>query len=174
MENQRQTKKEFADMKNVVVYYSMGGNTGYVAEKTADKLGADLIRLEPEKNYPDKGFKKFLWGGKSAVMGEEPLLKPYEFDESLYDRIIFGFPVWAGSFAPPIRSFISENRKSMLGKQFAAFACYAGSGADKALEKLKKFLGIAQLDAELVLIDPGDQRMPEKESKIQEFIDKLK
>lgn len=36
----------------------------------------------------DKGAKKFLWGGGSAVMGEKPILKPYEFDGSKYDEIM--------------------------------------------------------------------------------------
>lgn len=47
-------------MKTAIVYYSMGGNTEFAAKKIADKIGADLIRIEPEKAYPDKGFKKFL------------------------------------------------------------------------------------------------------------------
>ena len=160
-------------MKNVIVYYSMSGNTEYVAAKVADKLGAELIWLEPEKDYPDKGLKKFLWGGKSAVMGEQPKLKPYEFDAGQYDRIIFGFPVWASSFAPPIRTFIAENKKSLLGRQFAAFTCFAGSGAQKALDKLKKYLGVTELDAELILVDPKDKPSQENAAKLQEFIEKL-
>ena len=69
-------------MSTAVVYYSMLGNSEMVAEHIAGGLGADVIRIEPDKAYPDKGAKKFLWGGRSAVMGEKPILKPYEFDES--------------------------------------------------------------------------------------------
>ena len=29
------------------------------------------------KAYPTKGFRKFLWGGKSAVMAEKPKLLPF-------------------------------------------------------------------------------------------------
>ena len=63
-------------MKTAIVYYSMSGNTKYVADKIADKVKTseevDIIRIEPKKAYPDKGAKKFFWGGKSAVMGENP------------------------------------------------------------------------------------------------------
>ena len=69
-------------MGTVIVYYSMLGNCEMVAEKIAEKLDADIIRIEPDKSYPDKGAKKFLWGGKSAVMGERPALKPYKFEAS--------------------------------------------------------------------------------------------
>ena len=66
-------------MKTAVVYYSQSGNTEETARKIAAITGADLIRLEPEKAFPDKGFRKFFWGGKSAVMGDEPPLKPVNF-----------------------------------------------------------------------------------------------
>ena len=55
-------------MKTVIVYYSMSGNTKYVADKIAEKLHADIIRIEPVKAYPNQGAQKFIWGGKSAVM----------------------------------------------------------------------------------------------------------
>ena len=58
-------------MNTAVVYYSMSGNTAYAAKKIAAELGADLIEIKPEKQYPDKGFRKFFWGGKSAVMAEK-------------------------------------------------------------------------------------------------------
>lgn len=100
-------------MRTAIVYYSMSGNTKYVADKIADgikDLGeVDIIKIEPKKAFPDKGAKKFFWGGKSAVMGETPALEPYEFSIEKYDRIIFGTPVWASTFVYPFRTFINEN-----------------------------------------------------------------
>ena len=63
-------------MKTAIVYYSMGGNTALAAGKLAEGLDADLIEVKPVKAFPDKGLKKFLWGGKSAVMAETPALQP--------------------------------------------------------------------------------------------------
>ena len=71
-------------MKKAIVYYSMSGNTEYVAKYIAEKVNVDLIRIEPKKQYPNKGFRKFFWGGKSALMGETPELESYSFDESKY------------------------------------------------------------------------------------------
>ena len=67
-------KNERNAMKTAVVYYSLTATEDYAAKRIAEKLDADLIRLEPEKAYPDSGFRKFFWGGKSAVMGETPAL----------------------------------------------------------------------------------------------------
>ena len=63
-------------MKTAIVFYSMSGNTAMTAEKLAEALSADLIEIRPQHAYPDKGFRKFLWGGKSAVMAETPELEP--------------------------------------------------------------------------------------------------
>lgn len=164
-------------MKTAIVYYSLEGNTQYTAEKIAEILKgsceADVIRIKPEKSYPDKGFKKFFWGGKSAVMAETPALQPYEFDAAQYDRIIFGTPVWASTFTPPIRTFINEN-PAVKEKQIAVFTCFSGGGADKALKKLQAFLGIEKFEAELILVDPKVQVKEEDDAKIAEFCEQLK
>lgn len=160
-------------MKTAIVYYSMTGNTDYVAKKISDKIGADLIKIEPKKEYPNKGLRKFIWGGKSAVMGETPALEPYEFDGEKYDFIIFGTPVWASSFAPPIRTFIKENKEKLDGKKFAVFLCYMGGGAEKALEKLEKYLKIDRFEAQLILIEPKENETEENKGKMEEFCKKI-
>ena len=151
----------------------MSGNTEYVAKYISEKIDADLIKIEPKKEYPNKGIRKFIWGGKSAVMGDTPALEKYEFDSSKYDYIIFGTPVWASSFTPPIRTFIKENKENLKGKKLAIYICYMGGGADKAIEKLKKYLGINQFDAELILIDPKDKKSDEKDERITKFCEEL-
>ena len=159
------------DMRTIIVYYSLEGNTEYAAKRVAAELGADLLRLEAKKAYPDSGFKKFFWGGKSAVMAETPELLPYSFQASEYDRIVFGFPVWASNVTPPIRTFVKENKLS--GKRIAAFACESGAGAEKSFGKLKAALGIESLEAELILIDPLTKPSEENDRKIKSFCSKL-
>ena len=160
-------------MTTAIVYYSMSGNTKYVADKIAEKLHADIIRIEPVKAYPNQGAQKFIWGGKSAVMGEKPALQPYEFSVEKYDSIILGTPVWASNFAPPIRTFIKEN-PDIHGKKLAVFTCFSGSGADKAIEKMKKYIGIKEFEAELILIDPKENIKVEDDEKIDVFCQRLK
>ena len=142
----------------------MNGNTKMTAEAVADELSAELIEIKPVKEYPDKGFRKFIWGGKSAVMAETPKLQPYEFRADEYERIIFGFPVWASNVAPPIRTFVQENREALQNKQIAAFTCQSGNGGEKACAKLAKCLGQESLTPTVVLIDPKTRPKPENES----------
>ena len=156
-------------MNTLIVYYSLEGNTEYVANKIKDETDADLLKLIPVKPYHDKGFKKFFWGGKSAVMGDTPELEPYNVDINSYDRIIFGFPVWASTFAPPLRTFINEKKASLSGKTFCAFACQSGNGAEKAFSKLAKLLGISEFSTTAVFIDPKKKPNKDTEKRILEF-----
>lgn len=160
-------------MKTLIVYFSLEGNTAHVADQLAARLGADTLRLIPRKAYKDKGLSKFLWGGKSALMSEQPELEPYEADPAAYDRIIFGFPVWASRVTPPLRTFISENQHALKGRRIAAFACEAGSGGEKALQSLADCLGIPTLENTMILIDPLKRQKEANEAKIEEFCRKL-
>ena len=158
-------------MKTIIVYYSLEENTHYAAQKIAENIGADLLRLHPKKAYPRGGFKKFFWGGKSAVMAQKPALEPYAFKAEEYERVIIGFPVWASNVAPPLRTFVSEN--DLSGKHVSAFACQSGSGAEKAFAKLTAAAGVEKLENELILIDPKSKPSAENERKIKEFCDTL-
>ena len=156
-------------MKTIIVYYSMEENTDYAAKKIAEIIGADLLRIYPKKAYPSGGFRKFLWGGKSAMMAEKPELEAYDVDLTGYERIIFGFPVWASNFTPPLRTFIENNKDGLKGKRFSAFACQSGSGAEKALAKLAKCIGIDAFDNTAVFIDPKGKPDAAKDEQIGTF-----
>ena len=57
-------------MKKVaIVYYSMCGNTEYVAKYISEKIDADLIKITPKKEYPNSGLKKFFLGRKEFSYG---------------------------------------------------------------------------------------------------------
>ena len=161
-------------MKSLVAYYSMSGNCEMVAGKIAELAGADVLRLEPVKAYPDSGFKKFFWGGKSAVMGDTPELNPYEFDASEYETIIIGFPVWVSRMAPPLKTFVVDNLEALKDKNISSFACQGGSGAEKAFSQLCGMLKRDSLDATLVLNDPKSRNSSENEKTIEAFCDKMR
>ena len=98
-------------MKALIVYYSMSGNTEAVAKAIGREIHADLLSLEPEKDYPSSGFKKYFWGGKSAVMAEKPKLKPYQFDANKYDTIIFDLKDVLYVSSSGLRVFLDTDKK---------------------------------------------------------------
>ncbi len=160
-------------MQTLIVYYSLEGNTEYVVNAIAGKLSADVLKLVPKKAYSDKGFSKFFWGGKSAVMAETPELEPYNVDFSEYDQVVIGSPVWAGTFTPPIRTFVKDNKAALSGKRISAFACQSGAGAEKAFAKLRDFIGIDEFYAHMILIDPKVKPSDENDTIMDKFCQRL-
>lgn len=158
-------------MKAIVVCFSLEGNTEYVADKIAGFMKADILRLEPEKDYPKGKVSKYIWGGKSVVFGEKPKLASYHFNAEQYDLIIIGTPVWAGSFVPPIKTFLSENVLS--NKKIALYACSSGGDATKCFQNLQQELTNSEIIATLSLKAPKVKQMEDNTQKIKEFCDTL-
>lgn len=99
-------------MKNLIVYYSHDGNTRYIEKLIAERIDADVLELKPKKEFPKEGFKKYFWGGKSAVFNEKPVLLNTLPVLDEYDTIIIGTPIWASTYAPPVNTFISSSHIS--------------------------------------------------------------
>lgn len=158
-------------MKAAVVYYSLQGNVRYVAEKVAKETGADLTELVPVKAYPDKGMIKFIWGGSAVTFKKKPELEPYSFNADDYELVILATPVWAGTFTPPLRTFLEDN--DLTGKKIAVIATSAGGNSAKCISLLKDAAKADFLVAELSLIDPKDHPSEENEKKIREFIESI-
>ena len=161
-------------MKLAIVYYSQSGNANFVANEMVKHLDADIVRIEPAKAYPDKGFKKFFWGGKSAVMGESPALVPYEFDADKYDVVVIGYPVWASTFAPPIRSFVEQNKVTLQSKKIVAFATSSGGNAEKSFVKLANLLKANTIFPTLSIVDPFVKPSNDKLAQIEAFCAQIK
>ena len=160
-------------MKTAIVYYSMSGNTEYAASHLAEAIGAELIRVEPVKAFPDSGFRKFFWGGKSAVMGERPALLPYRFDADEYGRVVIGSPIWAGRVAPPIRTFVEEKRDAIAKKRVVFLACSSGGDTKKAEKRLAELIGIDAFEATASLVDPKDKKSDKNEEALRDLIKAL-
>lgn len=158
-------------MKTIVVYFSLEGNTKYVADIIAEYIKADTLRLEPVKDYHRGNFSKFFWGGKSVVFGEKPKLVSYNFDANKYDLIIIGTPVWAGSFTPPVKTFLREN--DLSNKKIALYACNSGDDAEKCFSKLKQEIPNSDVIATLTLAEPKVKQLEENSVKIKEFCNRF-
>ena len=157
-------------MKKLVVFYSLDGNTKFIAQNLAQKLGADILELKPEKEIPKIEPLKHFWGGKQVVMKEPPKLQKYNLNLADYDTLIIGTPVWAFNFSPPVRALLKENK--IENKKIILFCAFEAT-VGKTFENLKKeLLGnkiIAQVEFKSVLAKPKENL-----EKLEEFIDSIK
>lgn len=155
-------------MKQLIIYYSYEGNTQLIAEKMAEATGADIMTLKPEREMKTKGFMKYVWGGRAAVMKKSPKLEPLTHNIDNYDQIILGTPVWAGTFTPPFNTLLSE--VTIKNKSVALFCCHAG-GKGRIFEHFKKRIPDNKFISELELINPLKGKT---EQRIEEAITWIK
>lgn len=151
--------------KTLLVYYTLEGNTGYVADVLGKYDGVDVEQLKPRKEPPKDGFGKFLIGGKSALFQSDPDLQPVQANVEEYPNIILAFPVWAGTYPPAIGAFLKQY--PLTGKRVSIIACSAGGNADKAFRKIKDKTSGSTIAGTLSLVNPL-QHQEETRKKIAE------
>lgn len=125
-------------MSTTVVYYSLNGNSAFIAEKASALTGAAIVHLEPENDIPKKGFSRFLKGGSAAIRQNDVQLKPYEFDDSS-DIIILCCPVWASTCPPAVSKFLKQH--SLVGKKVYLLASSMSGKTEGITEKLRMLTG---------------------------------
>ncbi len=123
-------------MKSLVVYYSRSGNTKFVAQKVAGKLGADIEEVVDKKDR--HGWIGFLKGGRDAGQGKETEIEETKFLPDNYDLIVVGTPIWNGRPTPAIRTYLSKNDISK--KKVALFCTLNGTKEDKVIANTKALL----------------------------------
>jgi flavodoxin len=141
-------------MKTAVIYFSYEGNCKLIAEHINASIPGDMVALQLEDAKTRKGMAKYLWGGRQVVLNQRPVLKPYTFDSAAYDLLFIGTPVWVGSPAPALDTFLEQTR--ITGKQIALFCCCAG-GKGKVFDTLKRSLSDNTFVGEMVFINPMKQ-----------------
>jgi len=158
-------------MKIAVVYYSLEGNTKKVAMKIADKFSADIYELKEAKSIISKtGFFKYVWGGKQVVMKQNPDLEELNINIGQYEYIFIGTPVWAFTYSPAIRSFLSKY--NIKGKKIGLFCSHSG-GPGKTIQNMKDSLAENEFIAELDIIEPLKNEI-ESNKKIDEWLSNIK
>ena len=130
--------------KILVLYYSQTSNTKTVAQELAKRLGADIEEIVPVEAY-DGDFQATIGRCmKEREEGKTPEVKPLNADLAAYDVVFIGYPVWFGTFAPPVGAFLDN--VDLSGKKVVPF-CTFGSGG---LESSTKDLAEKQPNAEIL------------------------
>ncbi len=143
-ESSKEEAQKEETSKMLVVFYSQTSNTKQVAEVMATQLGADLAEIVPVELY-DGDFQATIERGKKELdEGAYPEIHPLAIDVAKYDVIFLGYPIWFGTYAPPVFTFL--NQVDLSGKKIVPF-CTFGSGG---LESSLKDLTASEPDAEIL------------------------
>ena len=158
-------------MKTLIVYYSLEGSTRMIAEKLAEMTGADLLEIRSVKKYPTKGPAKFIIGGKDAAFKVCPEIEKPDVNLKAYDAVVFGTPVWDGTIAPPLRSFMRDI--IVKNPVVAAYACMAGKDPKKTFDVIKELACVDSLAAEISFYSPATGNDPDVDAKIAQLAELL-
>ena len=122
--------------KVLVLYYSQTSNTKTVAQEIATKLGADMEEIVPVELY-DGDFQATIERGKKELdEGVYPEIQPLEVDVAKYDVIFIGYPIWFGTYAPPIATFLAQ--ADLTGKKIIPFCTFGSGGLESSIKDLTK------------------------------------
>lgn len=121
--------------KSIILFYSFEGNTKKVAEYLSSQLNIPYEEIKPVKDLTSKGFSKYFWGGQQIIMKKKPELVSLKTNLNDYDTVYLGSPIWAGTFAPAIKTLLEDN--ILKGKRVKFFYTHDG-GPGKAEMKIKE------------------------------------
>lgn len=153
-------------MKKSVVFYSLSGNTQAAAKVIAEGIGADLIELKLVKPFPTEKSKQLALGGMQAMFGMKPAIQELSKNIKEYDVLILGTPIWAGTIAAPVHSFL--NKYQVLDKIVAVFTFSGGGDNKRCIAKLSKRL--PRLKVEVALANRDSDLAIHNADKIHHFI----
>ena len=129
--------------KALVLYYSQTQTTKVVAEEIANRLGADIEAIVPVVPYDGDFGATIARSQKEAAEGVLPEIQPLSVDVKDYDVIFLGYPIWFGTYAPPIAGFLGT--VDLSGKKIVPFCTFGSGGLDSSVRDLEAKLPDAEI-----------------------------
>ena len=133
IDKKQQVKK--AD-KTLVIYYSYTDDTRKLAKTIHEKVGGDILEIQPLELYPDDYNTAFAQGRKEVDERIKPKLNNNFKDISEYGTIYLGSPIWFETIAPPVASFLYG--QSLAGNTIVPFFTYDGLGVGQSNEEIAR------------------------------------
>ncbi|MBD5356772.1 MAG: hypothetical protein HDR88_07190 [Bacteroides sp.] len=113
-----------------MVYYSQTGATKSVAEEFQKLLKCDITAIEAVNPYDgdyDATIQRWRKELEDSVKVE---IKPLSVNLDDYNTVFLGFPIWGGTYALPMATFLADN--SLESKKVVTFATFGSGGIDSA------------------------------------------
>lgn len=125
-------KKETS--KVLVLYYSQTSNTKTVATEIAKRLNADIEEIALVEPY-DTAFQATIERCKAdREKGILPEIKPLKSNVADYDWIFIGYPIWFGTYAPPVATLLEQ--VDLSDKWVVPFCTFGSGGLESSMKDL--------------------------------------
>jgi len=143
-----------ADSKVLVIYYSSVNTSGadvvssatskvgdiasteYLAEYIHNKVGGDIAKITPVKDYPT-GYDEVVDLAKEEKSDDvRPEFMPLDVNPEDYDIIFIGYPIWW--YTRPMILYTFFDKYDFSGKTIIPFNTHEGSGNGGTYDEIKK------------------------------------
>ena len=160
--------------KTLIAWFSWSHNTEVMANYIAEKIGANLFRIEREKPYPAE-YDPCTVEAKKEVEGKiYPAIKglPQNFDQ--YGTIIVAVPVWWYTAPMPVFTFLEKSGLDFSGKTVIPF-CTAYTAEYNTLKDIVKVTPSAQHKDGLCITtkDMGGKNLEGKKPQVDKWLESL-
>ena len=139
----------------LVLFASRSGNTERMANEIREQLDCDILEVEPEVAY-DNDYNTMLERAQEELaairQGNYPPVKTSveSFDD--YDIVFVGYPIWYGSMATPMQTFLHTHASKLAGKRIALFASSGSSGISSSVSEARNLCPDATIIEETLLL----------------------
>ncbi len=172
--NVKQDAENDGQTKSLIVYYSQSGATAKVANVFAEQTGADIDSIVVANPYDGSFEETIARCQKEMETGETPELKPMSHDIANYDTLYIGCPVWFGTMAQPVKSYLKQ--ANLEGKVVIPFVTFGSGGLETTVADMKKAAPKANFLNINTLIGYGlrNARIEKAAAEVEQFLVDIK
>lgn len=128
-------------MKTICIYHTRSGISKQIAEKIADKTGAEVLQVTDGKSR--KGFFGYI---AAAVVGLKKTLPPIlpctpACPLENYDKVIIVAPIWCENVSPVMRAFLAQNKNCFQGELYYVINSMSGLSYQTQIDALCELTG---------------------------------
>lgn len=123
-------QKEPVKTNSLVLYYSQTGTTKAVADEIQRQSGADIDSIVAVESYGydyDATIERWIKEREDSV---KVAIRSLQTNVNDYDTIYLGFPIWGGTYASPVATWLEDNK--LEGKTIITFATFGSGGLESA------------------------------------------
>lgn len=158
----------------LVVYCSRSGNTAEVAAYLSLQLGGDLLEVKPATPYAEN-YNDMLTRAqqelKESRQGHYPSIITKVDNLTDYDVILVGYPIWYGSMATPMQTFLHNHADRLAGQRIALFATSGSSAMTNSTKEARALCPKATFLHPTLLLTSSTMR--NYRETIQKWLDEL-
>lgn len=156
----------------LVIYASRTSNTERVARQIQATLDCDILEVEPQTPY-DNDYNAMLERSREELaairQGNYPPIKADVDNFDKYGIVFVGYPIWFGSMATPMQTFLHEHASKLAGKQIALFATSGSSGISTSVSEAHSLCPDANFVNQTLLLTSST--LSQMETRVTEWLD---